>query len=255
MPKPLILIASCELWRLNGYNETARQTWLRSWPDGYDYRFTLGRGCQNPAPDELILDAPDDYLGLSYKVRESRRWATANGYGYTFHCGSDTYVIPPRLLASGYEKHDYSGYLIHDEHRLYAPRNIQMAQGGGGYWLSPRAGNVVAVAPIYDWMLKAEDVFVADGLFNAGIAFGHDAGYWSWGYRSESDPPTLEGGEFIGMDAAITVHLSRWWGEPKYSMAWMADTHARMLTLAEGPLNVLASWRRLHLPPPPPDVP
>src|SRR5580693_6466243 len=161
---PMVLIASCEAWRHNGINDAARKTWIAAWGDLISYRFVLGRGCTNLTDDEIAVDVDDGYTGLVAKVQASRRWASENGYDFTFHCGADTYIVVPRLLASGYEQHDFSGFLIHDEHRLYKPRNIQFAQGGAGYWLSARAGAVVEKAEIPAWIDKAEDVFVANAL-------------------------------------------------------------------------------------------
>ncbi len=244
---PIVLIASCELFRRNGVNAAARNTWIQQWGEAVSYRFLLGRGCQQPADDELVLDVDDSYAGLTNKVQAARRWASESGFEYSFHCGADTYVVVPRLLASGYEQSDYSGFLIHDEHRIYAPRNIQFAQGGGGYFLSLRAASVVENAPIPNWVGKAEDVFVADALFNAGIKPTHDVGYWTWGYRSETDPPTLEGGPFIGCASAITVHLSAYWRRPTYDTAWMYDMHRRVLDTGD-------VWERKHAAAPEPDV-
>jgi len=246
---PLILIASCKAWRTNGINDAARKTWIAAWGDRISYKFVLGRGCENPLEDELVLDVDDSYDGLTHKVQASRKWANDNGFEYTFHCGADTYVIVPRLLSCDYEQHDYSGFLIHDEHRLYAPRNIQFAQGGGGYWLSANAGLWVAAAEIPSWIGKAEDVFVANALAEVGCKPVHDVGYWSWGYRAASDPDSLEGGKFIGLESAITVHLSRWWSKPTYNPWWMLDTHNRLLAI-EG-----KGWRRISAPAPLPDVP
>ena len=245
---PLILIASCKAWRTNGINDAARKTWIAAWGDRISYKFVLGRGCENPLEDELVLDVDDSYDGLTHKVQASRKWANDNGFEYTFHCGADTYVIVPRLLSCDYEQHDYSGFLIHDEHRLYAPRNIQYAQGGGGYWLSANAGLWVAAAEIPSWIGKAEDVFVANALAEVGCKPVHDVGYWSWGYRAASDPDSLEGGKFIGLESAITVHLSRWWSKPTYKQEWMLDTHNRLLAI-EG-----KGWRRISAPAPLPDV-
>lgn len=247
--KPIILIASCDAWEKNGINSAARRTWLFKWSHLIDYKFVLGRGAEHVSDDQLILDVGDDYQNLSYKVQAARRWATAAGYGHSFHCGADTFVFVPRLLASGYEAADYTGFLIHDEHRLYKPRNIQFAQGGGGYWLSPRAAMYVEQAGVPEWLLKAEDVFVADTLFNVGIRGTHDVGYWSWGYRAANDPASMEGGLFIGLDSAITVHLSRWWGACKYSTDWMYDTYNRAVKF-DG-----CVWNRKYAPAPPADLP
>lgn len=243
---PLILMASCEAYRHNGVNDAARRTWIERWGADVSYKFVLGRECNNPAEDELIVDASDAYEGLSYKVRAARAWASANGFDYTFHCGTDTYVVVPRLLESGFEHSDYSGYLIHDEHRLYAPRNIQFAQGGGGYWLSAFAGGFVEKAALPEWNSgKAEDVFVANALFDAAILPRHDVGYWCWGYRAIGEPLS-NGGAYIGDDAVITVHLSDWQKTPSFRKEWLQDIHERVL---RNP-----TWNRQHKEAPRADV-
>lgn len=245
----VILLASCEAYRTNGFNDAARRTWIAQWGHLIDYRFVLGRGCKDPLPDEIVLDVEDSYAGLTKKVQAARKWATDNEFEHTLHAGADTYIVVPRFLKSEYEQRDYVGFLIHDEHRLVADRNIQFAQGGAGYCLSRRAGDIVTAATIeHDWQNKAEDVFVGDELFKAGIPFTHETGYWSWGYRAANDPSTLEGGPFIGMQSAVTIHLSRWWGAIKYTPAWMYDTHARVMQADP------EKWLRVNNPAPPPDV-
>src|ERR1019366_9568414 len=41
--KPVILIASCQAYRTNGFNDAVRETWIRRWGHLIDYRFVLGR--------------------------------------------------------------------------------------------------------------------------------------------------------------------------------------------------------------------
>lgn len=242
---PIILIASCERDRANGLNDAVRNTWLLQWGKDIAYRFVLGRGCERQNDDELILDVDDGHIMLPpEKIAAAQRWALENGYGYTFHCCVDTYVVVPRLLASGYERYDYSGYLFHDEFRTCKYRNVQLAQGGAGYWLSPTAGAIIGAARIPEWVGCVGDVWIGEVLYWAGEKFGHDAGYWCWGYRAESDPPTLEGGPFIGMPAVITAHLSRYWETPKYKAAWMYDMHMRLFNARD------VAWQRLTTPPP-----
>ena len=132
---PLILIGSCSLYRNNGYNDAARNTWIKDWGSQIAYRFILGRGCMNPRPDEIILDVDDGYEQVTYKTREAHRWALQKGYGYTFLCFTDTYVVPSRLLNSDFASHDYSGFVV-------AFEGISYAGGGTGYWLSPEQASL-----------------------------------------------------------------------------------------------------------------
>ena len=219
--KPIILIASCEAYRHNGFNAAARETWLAKWGHLIDYRFVYGVGVDNLLPDEISVEAADVYCSLPYKVRAARRWATKNGYGHSFMCGSDTYVHVPRLLDSGFEAFDYLGFLMHDMHRLFVGRNIQFAQGGGGYWLGPRAAAAVEVAEIPIWVKSAEDVFVGNALFEAGIEFTNDNGYW--GRCNPEEPVPTEDVENHAYWKSL--HLSKWRGTPKYDPQWMREAH------------------------------
>ena len=45
--KPIILIASCQAYCTNGFNDAARDTWLKKWRGLVDYRFVLGRECKD----------------------------------------------------------------------------------------------------------------------------------------------------------------------------------------------------------------
>jgi hypothetical protein len=217
---PIILIFSCNAWRTNGVNQAARDTWLKDLDGRIEHRFVLGQECKNPGPDELVVDSDDDYRSLPYKMRAARRWATANGYGYSFHCGSDTYIIASRFPAEDYEAHDYLGYIMDDGHRLCKDRLVDFAQGGAGYWLSPRAAAFVEKAEIPEWVKFADDVLVGDVLFKNGVQFSHDEGYWPR-RGLETEVPKHDYGDI----AWKTFHLSLWQGEPKYRPEWMHEVH------------------------------
>jgi hypothetical protein len=114
---------------------------------------------------------------------------------------TDCYVVVPRLLASGFEKLDYTGYQVPGEGHI---------GGGSGYWLSRRAMEAVATAePEIDY----EDRWVGHVLYVAGIKAIHDSRYWSW------EQPYPEG--------AITEHLSR--GTGVYEPNWMIDEHTTFM--------------------------
>jgi hypothetical protein len=217
---PIILIGSCEAWRHNGFNQAARDTWIKDLAGRFEYRFLLGRECENPGPDELILDAPDDYRALPYKTQMALRWATANGYGRRFLCGADTFVIASRFPAEDYESHHYLGYMMHDHHRLCKDRDVIFAQGGAGYWISAPASQLVEKAEIPAWVKFADDVFVGDTLSKAGVPFSHDEGYWPRAVPEENVPK-----HDYGSVEWKTFHLSKWRGEPKYESTWMYETH------------------------------
>jgi hypothetical protein len=167
---PVILIGSCARDRENGFNRAARETWLRTWSELVPYKFVLGRGCQEPLPDEIVLDVDDGYLGTPYKFRESHRWATEQGYDFTFHCDSDTYVIVPRLLSSGFQEHECIGYMISNP-EMYP-------QGGAGYWLGPR-GNAAVILDSPQPEEKWGDLWLGNALRRSGVHdLTHDTRYW-----------------------------------------------------------------------------
>lgn len=220
---PIILIFSCEAWRQNGVNQAARDTWIKDLDGRIEHRFVIGRQGElfrSARPDELIVDADDDYRSLPHKMQAARRWATANGYGYSFHCGSDTYVIASRFPAEDYEAHDYLGYMMDDGHRLNKERLVEFAQGGAGYWMSPRLAAFVETAEIPEWVKFADDVLVGDVAFKNGVQFSHDEGYWPR-RGLETEVPKHDYGDI----AWKTFHLSLWQGEPKYRPEWMHEVH------------------------------
>ena len=217
----LIAIMSCARDVMNGANESIRETWL-TWmdriPAGWDYRFFVGIG--NPPPladetegfqnqyrhlasrrptavdlpptlsiplkeDEIALDVADSYAYLVHKVRASRAWAAEQGYDYIFKVDTDTFVIPPRLVSSGFESHDYIGARF----ALTGPEDVYLrkvmdnykqghyTQGGPGYWLSRRAYERTIMAPIVS---LCEDVWTGVTLHAQGIQPHNDSRY-EWG--------------------------------------------------------------------------
>ena len=221
---PLILIGSCEAWRHNGINQAARDTWIKDLGDSFAYRFVLGKECQNPGPDELIVDAPDGYATLPYKTKAARKWATDNGYGYTFHCGADTYVIASRFKMINYEAYDYLGYCMDDGYRLNSSRLVKFMQGGAGFWLSPKAASFIEKAEIPAWVKFGDDVWIGDVLLGGespGLKCAHDSGYWPR-RALEKQIPAHDYGDVTWK----ALHLSLWEGEPKYEKQWMYDAHA-----------------------------
>jgi hypothetical protein len=187
------------------------------------YKFVLGRECQNPGPDEIVVDAGDGREDFPNKTRAARAWATKNGFGYTFHCCHDTYVIAERLLVVNYEQFDCLGYFMFDMHRLCKTENIQFPQGGAGYWLSPKAATVVENSTPPDWVGVAEDVFVGNALLHTpGVVCAHDEGYFPRRNLEETIPT-----QDVGPSAYKTFHLSFWDDrKPKYMTDWMHQAHA-----------------------------
>jgi len=118
--------------------------------------------------DIVVLPIPDDYKHMSYKTRESLRWATRpeQDFDFIFRCCCDTYIDFPRLMLSGFERHAYiAGGVLQ-------PNNYGI--GGPGYWLSKDATRPVVAAPVTDW---AEDRWVGGILHRSGIPVHVDRRY------------------------------------------------------------------------------
>jgi len=119
--------------------------------------------------DTVLLPIPDDYKHMSYKTRESLRWSVAQDFDFTFHCCVDTYIDFSRLMASGFERADYTAGGV------LQPNNYGI--GGPGYWLSKRAAQCVIDSPVTDW---AEDRWVGGILNRKGIGVNIDRRYVSF---------------------------------------------------------------------------
>ncbi len=120
------------------WQQQLRETWLRECP--VDYRFFLGSPkLENADDDEVSLNVSDTYGDLSSKVQAAYQWVIMYSYDHVFKCDVDTYVCTPRLLRSGFERHDHIGQRgVGENNQPY---------GGSGYWLSRKALEFLASAP------------------------------------------------------------------------------------------------------------
>lgn len=197
-----------------------RETWLQDLDDKADYKYCLGLP-GGSEPDVLYLYQADGPLwerrgdGVSHrtwvlnrKVEALCRYAVERDYDYVFKCDDDTYVNVDRLLASGFEQHDYSGST--DRHKAEGIGEYRWCQGGAGYWLSNKAAAIVAESGLTT--IRAEDFAVGGLLHRHGIHPQHDERYL---------PAVSE--EFLeqvtAQDDWITLH--------KINPAWMRRLHAR----------------------------
>lgn len=180
--RPLIAVEGCEKQRF--MMERQQKTWAVNSP--IDIEWFTGP----------ILHVPDDYWHLSEKTRAICQWALVHGYTHTFICDDDVYVRPERLLTSGFEAHDYVGFMRdpsgtpetngvwpsqYIENRCtYEDLNgrnrydVSSFMAGMGYWLSTRSMELIAESPIFD---DAEDRNCGKILHLAGVPFTHDARY------------------------------------------------------------------------------
>ena len=217
---------SCWLAELNGDNQSLRETWLKdlsAYPN-VDYRFFHGTGAsqypgqgyrfdhgevKNIPSDIVVLKSPDDYLSLILKSQEFHYWGYQENYDFVFKADTDTYVNVPELMTSGFEKHDYFGF-IHTG-VLFPEVPYGMLGGGEGYWTSRRACEVISKAtpskaPDMNFG-SSEDRWTANALGAAGIYMVGHPGYGS----------------------GITIHGSVATGahHGHYSNKWMYETYAK----------------------------
>jgi len=200
MLKVLIGLKSC--WRdtENGFNQAVRDTWAQD-VKGADVRFFVGSLPVSPKWDEVGLECPDDYNGLPWKTKAICQWAWDQDYTHVFLCDSDTFLMPARLLDSGFENFDYVG---HFNGARGIPNAIygslySWASGGSGYWLSRQAMKIVAdsdpiplsICPISK--IPCEDLLIrplmGPLIANNTIIVSHDpryaSGYDEQNYKTE----------------------------------------------------------------------
>jgi hypothetical protein len=219
----VVLITSCEAYRHNGYNDAARETWIRTLAcSDIPYKFLLGRASKEARFDELVLDADDSYDSTPYKVKAACQYFLSGPLTRAFFCDTDTYVVVPRLLAAGNDARPYVGHPIvgiasqEQAHATCSPMPVEFAQGGAGYWLDRSSAETLAKSRV---LWKYSDLHVGETLRAAGVSLTKDTRYYPWGYiGSEAYPPDV-----------ISIHLSKLGHMPKYDPAWMRETHQRFL--------------------------
>ncbi len=179
--KLLVAVKSCVQHLDLGYHSVVRETWQKGFQSLADVRFFTGASCQKREPDEIGLDCPDDYNNLPKKTQSICLWAASKTYSHIFLCDTDTFVIPNKLLACGFENFDYTGKIdrtlgetfpymtvsrdgVIEKHAKVYP----WASGGYGYFLSKKAANIIAYTTPIGW---AEDFLVGQTLgplYNSG---------------------------------------------------------------------------------------
>ncbi len=152
-----------------------------------------------PKRDEIMLPVADDYMHLPYKVRALHRWAATQDFDYIYKCDTDTYVNLERLMNSGFEEYDLSGG------QTQAPGNIA---GGGGYWLSRKASQLLLDAPIKYW---AEDGWVTDVMNQHEIFLHVDSRYSDLPIRKDNDLISTHLGFKPGYHPKMMYDLHNFW--------------------------------------------
>jgi hypothetical protein len=156
----------------DGRVTAVRNTWFqdaRKFPN-VDARFFYGEPVRDSDRDEIFVNAPDDYVGLSHKIKEICRYALAKGYEFLVKADDDTVLHIDRLLRSGFDSVDQMGYFG----CTHAPGTCSCYATGMCYTLSRRAMELVVNAPITHW---AEDLWVGWVLRTHGIRPVHNPGW------------------------------------------------------------------------------
>lgn len=158
--RTLIAVMSFQGDAENGNHDKIRETWGKDVSAaGADLRFFLGRRDKQyqPKHDETLVPWQEDgtrtcqhpywtavkdccleYWQVLY--RGILDWSLKNGYDYTFLAENDTFLIPRKLMKIGFEKYDFSGWLMY----TYAERpNEYYVEPGAGYFLSRRAAEAI----------------------------------------------------------------------------------------------------------------
>ena len=173
--KLLVAVKSCIRDKANGCHDAIRETWGKDFPSNVDVRFFVGNGGLSAllrGDDEVQVNADDTLVALPIKVRKMAEWSIEQGYDYTYFCDVDTFIIPKRLLASGFENYDYFGRFMIDgvpqliknfqDGRLGMLHDVwNYASGGVGYFLSRKAAELIStMVPVH----YAEDYSVGQVL-------------------------------------------------------------------------------------------
>ena len=211
--RTLIAIQSYAGDAANGNHDLIRETWGKDF-GAADVKFFIGRRGSEfiSKADEVLVDFQRTRTCRhewweSYKdccqdfwqvqARDILRWSIKNGYDYTFLCSTDTYLIPKKLMSSGFQAFDYSGHFVPDalpiglkstyevhKHFLYP-----WAEIGCGMFLSKKASETVLKAPGDFWYT---DVHIGQ-ILGAGTESGqilsarleNFANMISWHFRDQ----------------------------------------------------------------------
>ena len=163
-----LAIKSCH--KYHARRAAQQETWLKDWE--HDFYYLLG----NPTPanggpvltDVLSCDVSDAFADIAPKVQYACKYALEQNTDFLVIADDDTYLRPERLLISGFEKHDYMGFMRTSG--LAYNADIPYAQGSC-YTLSARAMEFIATSPVMQPGI-IDDGAVGQALFGK-VPFTH----------------------------------------------------------------------------------
>lgn len=159
------LIAVVNARHRQEWRAAVRSTWLRQVPSALcDAFFFMGNGEPREfLPDEISLDCSDKYEHLPEKIRSICRWSLEKEYQHVLKCDDDVVLKPNQMLASGYEKYDFSG-------KANRPPQPYVVSFGFNYWLSRKSMEIIAEAKLPEDGSNDDEKWVAKNLWDHGIS-------------------------------------------------------------------------------------
>jgi hypothetical protein len=214
----LLAIKSCQRDQQTFCHQAIRETWGAHLPPGVDLRFFMG-GSSMPLmeADEVYLPVDDGYWELTPKTRGICKYTVDCHYDYVYLCDTDTYLDVPKMLASDFQKYDFSGgHLCFGEHgaelgkpypRQVSPRGsvcdpfYAYMSGGVGFFLSIKAAFEVSITTYYHhsedvWVGQVLGPLIEKGILRGGVfkdfethAVWHlNCGYYGGGHTNRISP-------------------------------------------------------------------
>ena len=174
-----------------------RDSWLKDVT--CDYKIFYGkpkRSDRTAIPDEVFLNAPDDYHHSAEKIRALIKYALDNGYDYIVKIDDDVYVYYDRLMAN-VPTADYVGS---DRGESLVGLKADFCPGFT-YWLSRRAMKLLDKSPAGTW---AEDRWIGEALKKQQIRCAYDNRYHL--VRPTRTNPYISDGELEQTNNFLTIH-------------------------------------------------
>ena len=192
--KPLLAIFTCHQYRytLPEFNirdwftrppavdrvAGVRDSWLKDVT--CDYKLFYGRGTGRlPQPDEVFLDAPDDYLHSADKLRGIIKYALVKGYDHLLKVDDDVFLYWDRVMAN-VPTADYVGsttgpVAAQSTDKDWWKSTTAEYCSGMTYWLSKKAMQALSTSRAGSW---AEDRWAGESLRRVGIRATIDPRYY-----------------------------------------------------------------------------
>jgi hypothetical protein len=195
--RTLIAVISYQGDSENGNHDRIRETWGKDVnAAGADLFFFVGRRSRefylsndevpviwqesracNHAWWSSVEDCCEDFWQVLTK--NILRWSLDSGYDFTYLCENDTFIVPRKLMASGFEKYDLSGHFIPADGittRFDWPEP-------SGYFVSAKAAKA---------LLNARPTHESVGLY-AGQALGP---FIAEGFLTKAELPIWQNGQW-----------------------------------------------------------